>query len=357
MKLTISAVTLLAFQLLWVAPAHADDPPADLEVAVGRLGRTKTKEQTDGAVAAMAQHGDDAVQEIERQSDGRNSHFGWRHTAVRVLKAVNSEKSRALLRRLAIGDLSKGRLNTEQAWAADALVACDRREAWTLLSSSEPFVLTSALSAVEGEPLNQDQMDSLKTCLQHEDKLVSWRAAAVMAGDATGKFAVEAVDAIGQALSAVSDIAGFDEIDLHANRLGTDQTVGEEYYRSYELALAKVKVDDKVLHELASRQKGRARNAVVLALAQRGDKSVRPQILKIAQDPDAEMFRTWAVHALRDLGTMDDIPLLRNLASTDPLEREGLLGPPNRLHTRGTTFPVREAAKAAIRVLEKKFKD
>jgi hypothetical protein len=256
-----------------------------------------------------------------------------------------------------LGELSEGRLDNEKRWAADALIACDRSEAWILLSSSEPFVLTSALNAVEGEPLDQERLSALKTCLQNEEALVRWRAAAVMAGDPTGKLADEAVDAIGQSLAAVADIPEVEALDPHANRLGTDHTLGEEYYRRYELALAKVRVDDAVLQQLAARQKGRARDAVVLALAIRGDKSVRGAILKLAQDPGAGMFRTWAVHTLRDVGTQDDLPLLRKLARSDPLEREGLLGPPHQLHSRGPTYPVRQAAKDAIAVLEKKFKN
>ena len=92
-----------AIHLLWGAAALAENASADVGAAVGQLGRVKPGAESDKAVAALAKLGDDAVAEIERQSEERNTDFGWRHTAVRVLKAVNSEQSRDLLWRLSAG--------------------------------------------------------------------------------------------------------------------------------------------------------------------------------------------------------------------------------------------------------------
>jgi hypothetical protein len=68
------------------------------------------------------------------------------------------------------------------------------------------------------------------------------------------------------------------------------------------------------------------------------------------------MFRTWAAHALGGIGTTDDLPALRQMVQSDPLEREGLLGPPNPRHARGPTHPVRDAAAAAMAVIEQRVK-
>jgi HEAT repeat protein len=256
---------------------------------------------------------------------------------------------------LALGELSGDDAGLER-WAADALIACNRNEAWQLLSSATPIVLVSALNALEGELVDIGQIPALKICLANKDSLVSWRAAAVLGGEPTGKIADEALAAIGQALAAVADLPDAEVLDRTGNRYGTAQTLGEEHYRRYMNALASVRTDPRALRELARQQTGRARDAVLLALAQRGDESTHHEIVRVAQDPTAGMFRTWAADALGQIGTEDDLPTMRRLARTDPLEREGLLLPPNPLHARGPTHPVREAAAAAIAVIERRMK-
>lgn len=326
--------------------------PEDL---VARLRRARAGTEEDAAITALAGLGDAAVAEIERQFVKGRLDFGGRHRAVRVLKAIDSESARHLLRRLALGELSGDNPNLER-WSADALIACDRNEAWTLLSSATPFVLASALNALEGEPVDGKQIEPLKNCLNNKDRMVSWRAAAVLGSEPTGKIADLALAAIGQALAAVADLPDAEVLDRTDNPYGTAQTLGEEYYRRYLNSLASVRTDHRALHKLARQQTGRARDAVLLALARRGDESTHDDIVKLAHDPAAGMFRTWAADALREIGTAEDLLALRKLAQTDPLEREGLLGPPNPLQIRGPTHPVRDAATAAMAVIERRVK-
>src|SRR5262249_32576044 len=152
------------------------------------LSRARVGIETDVAITALASHGDAAVAEIERQLVKGRLNFGGRHRAVRVLKAIDSELARHLLRRMSLGELTGGNLDLER-WAADALIACDRTEAWKLLSSATPFVLASALNALEGESVDVEQIQTLKICLSNKDRLVSWRAAAVLGSEPTGKIA------------------------------------------------------------------------------------------------------------------------------------------------------------------------
>ena len=146
-----------------------------------------------------------------------------------MLKEVNSERARELLRKLALGEFNVGNPNLE-AWAASALIGCDQREAWKLLSSTTPSVLATVLNAVKGQPVDQQSMKSLRKCLQNKDELVRWLAAEVMAAGApAGKLANEAVDAIGQALAAVVDMPRVDALEPGAKPLisGSIQTLGE----------------------------------------------------------------------------------------------------------------------------------
>jgi HEAT repeat protein len=319
-----------------------------LEDTVAQLGRLKPGTESDRAVTELARQGDLAVAEIAEQLRERNPDFGWAHQAVLVLKRVNSARARTLLRRMAMGELSPGNEN----WAAQALIACDQSEAWTLLASVSPQVLTTVLNALDGQQVTEERLPAIKKLLDSKDPLLSWRAAEVMAAGTSAKLADEAVEAIGRAMTTVTDLPGADAPAPHRYRFGTVFTLGEQYYSRYLGALACSHVDKQSLRDLANRLQGRARDAVVLALARRGDKSVREAVVKLAQDPQAGLFRAWAVDALSEIGTPDDLPLLRTLAESDPLVREGPLSPPNPVDSLGPTYPVRQAAKDAIRTIE-----
>ena len=286
--------------------------------------------------------------EIAQQLQDRGPDIGWGHTVVDVLKDVGSERARALLRRIALGELSPG----NEDWAARALIASDRGEAWNLLSSNSPQALTTALNVLDGQKVDESHMPLLKKCLAGKDALVSWRAAAVMADGAYDKLAVGTVEAIGQSLAAVTDLPGVDAPDPTGYRFGVVYTLGEQYYSRYANALEHAHVDNAVLHRLATRLLGRARDTVILALANRGDKSLREEIIKLAQAPQAGLFRAWAATALGQIGTQADLPLLRSLAESDPMVRKGPLPPPQPTDRLGPTYPVRQAAKAAIRTIE-----
>lgn len=333
------------------APASKVDPVVS-EVA-GQLGRVRPGAERDQAIAALVKYGDDAVAEIKARLEKREADFGWHHNAVRVLKAIKTKESRTVLRKLALAEYG-GRNADQERWAAQALVDLDPHEAWTLLSSSEPYVLQVSLNTVSGKPIDKKYLPTLKNCLRNKDRLVSWLAADVMAGDPTGKFAGEAIDAIGQALTTVSNLPDADDFDEAGSFLGREMTVAEEYYDRYSVALMRVRVDNHALHKLAKGLKGRARDAVTRALALRGDKSMRQDILRLVQDPRGDMFRVWATEALREVGTADDLPMLRTLAEKDPFMREGPLPPPHPTDSRGDTYPVREAAKDTISTLQPK---
>lgn len=324
-------------------------PDVTLEDSVDRLGRLKPGAESDQAVANLAREGEKAVAEIEQRLVNGDEDFGWQHNAVRVLKAINSKKSHTLLRRMALGELSGGNTGIA-AWAGQALIECDRHEAHALLTSTSPQTLTAALNALDGQQVDGAQMPLLKKLLSSKNPLVSWRAAEVMAAGASGKLADEAVEAIGQALTAVAGLPGVGAPDPRGYRFGTVHTLGEQYYFRYTNALERAHVDNQSLHELAKQLHGRGRDTMILALARRGDKSVHEEIVKLAKDPQAGLFRAWAATALEKIGTSDDLHLLRTLAESDPLVRAGAL-PGDAIVP---TYPVRRAAEAAIRAIEKR---
>jgi HEAT repeat protein len=227
---------------------------------------------------------------------------------------------------MALGEFGK----ENEAWAARNLIACDPSEASKLLASTNPEALVDAINAMEGQPIDDKLMILLKKCLEykndqalqvHHEQQVRRRAALIMAAGTSGKLANEAVEAIGEALTAVADIPGVDGPPPFGHH-GTESTWGEFYHQDYIGALAIAHVEDRAIHDFAKRLQGRAKDAAILALARRGNKSVRKEIVRLAQDAQAGLFRAWAATALGEIGTQDDLPFLRTLADNDPLTRK-----------------------------------
>ena len=67
-------------------------------------------------------------------------------------------------------------------------------------------------------------------------------------------------------------------------------------------------------------------------------------------DAEAGLFRAWAAEAMGKIGTADDLPLLREVAEKDPMQREqgGCRAPMNKQ----LYYPVRQAAQEAMKMLQ-----
>jgi len=248
-----------------------------------------------------------------------------------------------LLRRMALGEFG----NSNEQWAASRLIDLDQSEAPNLLTSKNAMVLSVALGGIYGQPIDDDRMVLLRKCFDIEPG----GTISVMAAGTSGELANETVGFIGKVLNGVADLP---EVDVIAPRYhDIESSEGERCYRDYINVLASVRVDDdRVIHDLAGQLQGRAKDAAILTLAQRGDKSVHAEVIRIAQDAEAGLFRAWAARALGEIGTHDDLPFLRTLAEKDPLIREvGGMKPPG---PPSPFYPVREAAKAAIRSIEER---
>lgn len=256
-----------------------------------------------------------AVKEMERQITIDADRTGiW----IEMLKKINTPQSRALLRRLAMGEV-KTRNLYDQSQAARSLLACDKTECWMLFSSTNPGVLNSALDAVAGQLVEEKRLEVLKTCSKHSNTSVRFAAVGVLGREAPRWLALDALECIGQALDSIGPTA---DIDISENRGQFPHRKPEEAaYLQVMFALKEVRVDNQTLHQLAATKTGRGRDVINLALAHRGDSSVRASMLKLAQDPKADLLRAWAVSGLSKIGTPDDVPVLRKIASTDPLTR------------------------------------
>ena len=322
-----------------------------LEAQVSQLRRLKPGTKMEQALAALVQQGDAAVDEIARQATEKPPDFLRLHSSVRVLEAVNTEKSRGLLRRMALGQINMGNPGP-LGWAARALIECDRGEARLLLSSSTSDVLEVAILSLRGQTLDQELMHLLEPHLKSEDADTRWRAAGIVASEAPpGELAERALKGIGMTLAVIADMSGVDALDESTGHVNYQMTVGEAQYGRYIPMLIGIRVENSALREVADQQQGRARDAVLLALAHRGDESVREEIVDLAQDAETGLFRAWAASALETVGTTAELPLLQMLAKNDSLFRKGGGNPPPGTVDRN--YPVRRAARQAITAIEK----
>jgi len=332
-----------------VPPAKPTSASPEVRALVTGLNRARPGAEADDAVAALTRHGDDAVAEIGRQVAAELLDGGGQHQSVRVLLAINSEPARDTLRRMALGEI--GKVGTPVAGeAAQALLKSDPNQARTLLASTSPQVLLPTMNALDGKPLDGGQVKQLRACLANADGPVRWRAAGLLVANTTGALAVDAVAAVGDALTAAAEQPNANAM---YSRPGGNTNLEMSALR-YINCLKASHVDVRQLSELAGRLKGRARDGVVLAQALRGDQSVRPHVVKLARDAEAGLFRSWAAVALGRIGTAEDLPMLQELAKTDPLRREAQLPATQLPGSWKTVYPVREAARASIARIEKR---
>jgi hypothetical protein len=356
--------------------------PATVNGLLGDLDRDPKRDRADQLVAALAEHGDVAVSAIRRylQQGGRSS--GFVHRSVSVLERIGTPSSRAFLLDMALGHVEGRPFGTGpgsilEAWAAGAYLrsAPTKQDAEPLLASRNPRVVNSALIALRGQQVDRGLLDricdviavdgtsirdhvtrslanehtavdsarlaELVTSETRHWALIRCNAAAVLGADPSCQFPQEAADAIGRVLDRVDQLPGATEQFQH-----TRNTYAEYNYHCCLNPLASLAAPDAVLRALAEARKGSPRDAVVIALARRGDASVHDGLLEIVQDGNAGMFRAWAVYALQRIATPADAGLLARLASEDAFTREETsdIGPTTR-----TAYPVREAATRVLR--------
>jgi hypothetical protein len=352
--LTTSVTLMIVAVGVYLTAASKADPPTPDRVAIEKLvdelARQRAGPETEKAVAELVRNGSAAVEEIGRQLSDRPPDFARVHYSVLVLKKVNTEQSRSLLRRIALGEMTGENPNLED-WAAGALISCDPNEVWKLLAASNPQVLVTSLNAVGKQSLNRERYGLLVAGMKHDDILVSGLSAKVLTQLATGELADEAAASVIHALTAVPAKTKGKDPKPRGGYVSIAVTPSESLYGAYLDALVSVGAKNDTLQKLTKDLSGQARQAAVIALATRGEESLHPELVKIVLDQQAGMFRVWAINGLRRIGKPDDLPLLRKLMESDTFAREG-----NNCFDgkNGPKYVVRNAAKDAISAIENK---
>jgi hypothetical protein len=311
-------------------------------------------EKLDEAAASLKPLADRAVEEIMRSFNRSGQTFVFRHRAVQILQRLRTPKARSTLLNIALGRSAED-LPSMKQWASAAYLRTtqDHADVIKLLGSNEPGVLGNGLRALKGVKVDEAllkrlvELTTIKvTAEPMSQENVRLLAAAVLAADPRGKFPSQKVNAILAAIKEVADLPHAQKIQWHSSF-----TYAESSYFQYLRCLSEMPGADEILRQATGEAPPLVRDILVIARARRGDATSRKDLQRILDDQQAGIRRAWAVRALGVIGHQNDLPILRKLAASDPLERDrgGDVGPPGRSNT---FFPVREAAQEVIRQLE-----
>ena len=313
-----------------------------------------TAKQLDQAAASILPDADKAVEAVMKKYDTSSNAF--RHRAVEVLERMGTDKARLALLDIALG-WTRDRLPSSQAWAAQAYLETidDKADARNLLACDNPQVLSLALRALKGRPVDEALLKRLGQIVRAKPPMTSrWHfcrfaAAGVLSADKRNALLTERVDLL---LGMLSDVAKMPAEDKRIVEHST-VTYGESAYSRLLGHLVAMPAPAGALLKIVSTQRrGAEHDILVIALALRGDTSVRKDIRTILTEGKRHVYRVPAAGALGVIGGTDDLPLLKRLAETDPFQRDSGsdVGPPGTQKI----FPVRRAAKDAIQTIESK---
>jgi hypothetical protein len=305
-----------------------------------------TPEELADAWAKLGTRSDEAVGRLMEEF-WPGDDYTYRFRTTKALGVLNSPASRKALLELALGSRKDDLPWIRGAAQQYVEILTDKSEARRLLVSNDTDVLQNAAVGLRGVAIDREMLTRLVELTKSPDRHLRFLVVCDFGEDPGGQFAAEKVSAIVQ---AIPDIATMDKAD--GVYWPGSWTNAEAHYRAYIGALAKMMNASKpIADEIARAKPGEpAWRCLVLARAFGGDAKSRPEVRKILSDAEAGLFRAWAAEAMGKIGTADDLPLLRDVAEKDPMQREqgGCIAPMNKQ----LYYPVRQAAQQAIKTLQ-----
>jgi len=336
------------------------------------------------AVEELAAMGDDIVDWLLREY--RAPIKAPQHKIIVVLARIGTPKARDSLLNIATAPYSN---SSQDAYAASAArkyveITSEKQTLLPLLKSNNPDVVSVALQRLPGVPGDDALLDSLRGYLQSTryhpviNFAIRAKAAAVLAGDNGPNLIAERVGAIVDSIRTVEDMP------MANDRFQSDAvgTFADRTYSSLIEAMTKMPDATPFLLDAKERVNGRPGAAIVVALACRGDPSVKRELCTMLRDPNMVAMtnvRWRATRALGEIGTRDDLPFLEQLSRDDSLEVINFWGPifemingqyvnntgsrmaPIREEsdpawkTARRMFPIREAARQAMQAIKQRF--
>lgn len=386
----ISIVLLLSATLgtIEAAPGESNGGQSEDKIGITRLinvisispyEEKMRRAEVDQAIAKLRAMGDEAIEPLMDELQ-RSDNVYLQHRTVSLLQSIGTSKARESLLRIALGQDSPRGIGFGSSWAARNYVKIlqDRSDAKKLLASKNPDVLGIALKPLQGVPVDTELFKRLEQLLQYKDYYLRVSAAKVIAADPEATLVRQKVSAIVRSLETVEKLPKARE-KFQYDRLGT---LADNVYYKLIRALSRIKQADTFLQGPSEQLQGKPRMCIIIARAYIGDASVKTQLCNIIEDPDMvamPMMRLLALRAFGRIGNTDDLPFLRRIVETDPLEvadfggrlyelvngkvviTGNAMGPmlkpsdPWYIKPR-RDYPIRGAAQDAIELIERKSK-
>ncbi len=307
-----------------------------------------SREDLAAPLAALGDRSDEAVAAITEEFWALGSRGAYCSRVITSLSIIDTPASRKAMLKLALdGGHKDDRGLIRSAARAYIRLLPDKAGAKCLLAASDSDVVTQAIGHLRGEPIDKPMLARLLELMRTGDHNMRFQVVQNFGQDPGGKFITEKVAAI---VKAIPKIAGMPEADKTA--WPANWTKAELRYRLYFDALSKLTNPPEPIDKaLAAAKEGDAVwRCLVLARGLAGDAKARPGLRKILADAKAGTFRVWACEALGKIGSAEDLPLLRETAAKDPMQRKcrGHMVP----RSKEFFHPVREAAGRAIKLIE-----
>jgi len=338
--------------------------------------------KVNAAIEELAAMGDDVVDWLDRQY--RAPIVAPQHKIITVLAMIGTPKARESLLNIAIAKYDPNRTSCS-TWAARNLVriAPEKETAIQLLKSDDPRVIDVGLQNLHGVSIDSTLLASLGRFLQSTgynpvmNYAMREHAGLVIAKDSSSSLTGEKVRAIVDSIRSVENMPTANE-KFQSDVAGT---LADLMYRSLIGVLARIEDADSYLRNAREGLSGKPRLAVVIALALKGDSSVKGELCNMLQDPSVASLTNMRWHGIRALGgigTKEDIPFLERLSKEDPLEIVDFNGPIFEMvngryvntgsrmatikvesdpawMTARRSYPIREVATQAMQAIEKRL--
>ena len=300
------------------------------------------------SLTAVAGQEDEVVERVMEGFYSPSSRAGYHSRTLRVLGAMRTPAALESLRGIVLTTTDAPPSLRQHAAMTFLASIEDRSEARALLASSDAGIKAITLKALTGQPLDETLWQAAREGFLSEGsgpeaKGLRMVSAAVLAEDPGSALAEEKTQMI---LDAIRNV--WTRPDADKFLWSSYYTLGEDALYHYIRCLAAIQGADDALEAASRAETGFVRDSLAIARAQRGDASVRPQITRILKAQERGHIRAWAAECLSVIGTEEDLPLLRDLESSDPFEPENkgdlIMGEP--------IYPVRSAAARSIKAIQ-----
>ena len=269
-----------------------------------------------------------------------------RTVVINALKELGSQAAKDALLKLALNPGSDSATLGPRAAEAFAALTDDASGMAQLFGSVEPAVRLVAGSKLRGKPLTKEIVQTMRGLMESRDPDVHYMVGTVFGADPSPETASQKIALLLEGANRLGNLEDGNRLFARTGFTKSEMALG-----SYVDAMARMPGAKAALRNRLAGAGALQRKLIVMALALGKEAEARHELLGIIRSEPDGYTRKLGVYCLVPVATKDDLPLLRQLASSDPFAREA--GGSHRGEGAATSwYPVREAAEEAVRFLE-----